>query len=92
LEFADYAVYGIWKVVDWVLKVYSLVVIVRALLTWVSPDPYNPLVRFISRLVDPVSYKISRIIPTRIGMVDISPIILLVLIQVIRELLRRILF
>jgi YggT family protein len=92
LEFADYALYGIWKVVDWVLKIYSLVIIVRALLTWVSPDPYNPLVRFISRLVDPVSYRISRIIPTRIGMVDISPIILLVLIQVIRELLRRILF
>jgi YggT family protein len=90
LDFADYALYGIWNIIDWALSVYMWVVIIRALLTWVSPDPYNPIVRFINRLVDPVTYKISRIIPTRIGMVDISPIILLVLIQVVRMVLRRI--
>jgi YggT family protein len=57
-----------------------LVVIVRALLSWVRPDPYNPVVRFINGLVDPVTYRISRVIPTRIGMLDISPIILIALI------------
>ena len=54
-----------------------LIVIARAVLSWVSPDPRNPIVRFISGLVDPISYRISRIIPTRIGMMDISPLILL---------------
>jgi YggT family protein len=54
-----------------------LIVIARAVLSWVSPDPRNPIVRFINGLVDPVSYRISRVIPTRIGMMDISPLILL---------------
>jgi len=67
-------------IIDKLLSVYMLVVIVRALLSWVRPDPYNPIVRFINNLVDPVTYRISRIIPTRIGMVDISPVILLALI------------
>jgi len=64
-------------ILDWLLSAYMLIVIARAVLSWVSPDPRNPIVRFISGLVDPISYRISRIIPTRIGMMDISPLILL---------------
>ena len=64
-------------ILDWLLSAYMLIVIARAVLSWVSPDPRNPIVRFINGLVDPVSYRISRIIPTRIGMMDISPLILL---------------
>lgn len=64
-------------ILDWLLSAYMLIVIARAVLSWVSPDPRNPVVRFISGLVDPISYRISRIIPTRIGMMDISPLILL---------------
>jgi YggT family protein len=79
----------IW-VLDWLLGIYIWIVVIRALLTWVSPDPYNPIVRIINRLVDPVSYRISRIIPTRIGMVDLSPLILIFLIEAIRMLLRRV--
>ena len=71
---------GAAVVIDKLLSAYMLVVIVRALLSWVRPDPYNPVVRFINGLVDPVAYRISRVLPTRIGMVDISPIILIALI------------
>ena len=77
-------------VIDKLLSVYMLVVIVRALLSWVRPDPYNPVVRFINRLVDPVAYRISRVIPTRIGMVDISPIILIALIWFVQSFLVRV--
>jgi YggT family protein len=84
----EYFAYGVMSIIDKALLAYMWVVIIRALLTWVSPDPYNPIVRFINRLVDPVTYRISRIIPTRIGMVDISPIILIFLIQVLRMMLR----
>jgi YggT family protein len=84
----EYFVYGVLSIIDKALLAYMWVVIIRALLTWVSPDPYNPIVRFINRLVDPVTYRISRIIPTRIGMVDISPIILIFLIQALRMILR----
>ena len=77
-------------VIDKLLSAYMLVVIVRALLSWVRPDPYNPVVRFINGLVDPVAYRISRVIPTRIGMVDISPIILIALIWFAQSFLVRV--
>jgi YggT family protein len=63
------------------------VVVARAVLSWVHPDPYNAIVRFINGLVDPVTYRISRVIPTRIGMLDISPIILIALIWFARSFL-----
>ena len=74
-------------VLDKLLDLYMWVVIIRALLSWVRPDPRNPIVRFINGLVDPVAYRISRIVPTRIGMVDISPLILIALIWFARNFL-----
>lgn len=73
------------SLVSWLLGIYIWVVIIRAVLSWVHPDPYNPVVRFITNLVDPVTYRISRIIPTRVGMVDLSPLILIVIIQLIQS-------
>jgi len=81
---------GAAVVIDKLLSAYMLVVIVRALLSWVRPDPYNPVVRFINGLVDPVAYRISRVIPTRIGMVDISPLILIALIWFAQSFLVRV--
>jgi YggT family protein len=69
------------------LWAYMWIVIIRALLSWVRPDPYNPIVRFINNLVDPVSYRISRIIPTRVGMMDLSPLILIVIIYFLQAFL-----
>lgn len=73
------------RILNTLLSIYMWIVIIRALLSWVRPDPYNPIVRFINGLVDPVSYRISRIIPTRIGMVDLSPFILLLLILFLKQ-------
>jgi YggT family protein len=75
------------SILDWLLSAYMWIVIARAVLSWVRPDPHNPIVRFINGLVDPVSYRISRIIPTRIGMVDIAPFILLVAILFVQRFL-----
>lgn len=77
-------------VIDKLLSAYMLVVIVRALLSWVRPDPYNPIVRFINGLVDPVTYRISRVIPTRVGMIDLSPLILFALIMFVQAFLARV--
>ncbi|HVN96542.1 MAG TPA: YggT family protein [Syntrophorhabdaceae bacterium] len=68
---------AIASILDTLLDIYLLVIVVRVLLSWVRPDPYNPIVRTLNRLVDPVTYRISRIIPTRVGMVDIAPFILM---------------
>ncbi|MGD0230819.1 MAG: YggT family protein [Syntrophorhabdales bacterium] len=78
-------------VIDSLLGIYVLIVIVRALLSWVSPDPHNSIVRIICGLVDPVTYRISRIVPTRVGMVDISPLILIAAIWFARAFLVRVL-
>ena len=72
-------------IVSWLLGIYIWVVIIRAVISWVRPDPYNQIVRFICNLVDPVTYQISKIIPTRVGMVDLSPLILIVIIQLIQS-------
>ena len=74
-------------VLDKLLWLYMWIVIIRAVLSWVRPDPYNPIVKFINNLVDPVSYRISRIIPTRIGMMDVSPLILIVIIYFLQAFL-----
>ena len=71
--------------VSWLLTLYIWIVIIRAVLSWVRPDPYSPIVRIINGLVDPVTYQISKIIPTRVGMVDLSPLILIVIIQLIQS-------
>ncbi len=80
---------GLAKVVGMALELYFWVVVVRALMSWIRPDPYNPIVRFICSLVDPVTYRISRIIPTRIGMVDIAPLIMIAIIYFLKEFLVR---
>ncbi len=68
---------GIGQVIDMALSVYMWIVIIRALISWVRPDPYNPIVRILNGLVDPVTYRIARIIPTRFGMLDVAPLILI---------------
>ena len=69
--------YALAVVVDYALTIYLWVVIARAVLSWVSPDPYNPIVRFIHNVTEPVLYRIRRLLPFNLGGIDISPIIVL---------------
>jgi YggT family protein len=66
---------AIAKVVDIALSIFMWIVIARAVLSWVSPDPYNPIVRFINRVTEPVLYQIRKRIPVSFGGIDFSPII-----------------
>jgi YggT family protein len=72
---------GIATVLHTVLEIYMWVIIVRALISWVNPDPYNPIVQFLQRVTDPVLYQIRK----RLGMgsmgFDFSPIIAILLIM-----------
>ena len=69
--------YALAVVVDYALTIYLWIVIARAVLSWVSPDPYNPIVRFIHNVTEPVLYRIRRLLPFDLGGIDISPIIVL---------------
>ena len=62
-------------VVYYALTIYMWLIIARAVLSWVSPDPYNPIVRFIYNLTEPVLHQIRMRIPVTFGGIDISPII-----------------
>ena len=64
-----------------ILSLYKWVIIIGALLSWVQPDPYNPIVQMIYRLTEPAYALVRRFIPTVIGGMDLSPIILLFGIQ-----------
>ena len=65
------------KVLDIALTIFMWIIIARAILSWVSPDPYNPIGRFIHNVTEPVLHQVRRRIPLSIGGMDFSPIIIL---------------
>jgi YggT family protein len=81
----SYMLVKLVQLLSFLLNLYLWVVIIRAFLSWVRPDPYSPIVRFINNLVDPVTERIAKIIPTRVGMVDLAPLILIVIIHLIQS-------
>ncbi|MBU6281490.1 YggT family protein [bacterium] len=68
-------------IVDAALGIYWWIVVASAVLSWVNPDPYNPIVRFLRSATEPVYYRIRRVLPLTFGGVDFSPIVLLLGIQ-----------
>ena len=68
---------AIAKVLSIVLNLYMWLIIIRALASWFSPDPYNPLYQFLIRITEPVLGYIRRFLPMRAGMMDLSPIVAL---------------
>ncbi|MBI3793498.1 MAG: YggT family protein [Nitrospinae bacterium] len=65
---------AIAMVLDLVLQFFLWLIIIRALISWVSPDPYNPIVQFLIRATEPVLRPIQRIVPPFSGL-DLSPLI-----------------
>ena len=71
-------------VVDYVLVFFMFIIIARAVLSWVSPDPYNPIVRFIHNVTEPVLIQIRKRLPMMYGGIDFSPIIVILIIIFLR--------
>jgi YggT family protein len=65
------------RIIDIALTVYLWIIIIRAVLSWVNPDPYNPIVRFIHQITEPAMAPIRRWLPFRGVGIDFSPIIIL---------------
>lgn len=72
--------YATGTVLNIALNIYMWIVIASAVLSWVSPDPYNPIVRFINNATEPVFYQIRKRLPINLGGLDISPIVVILLI------------
>lgn len=79
-----YFLLAVAKVLDTVLYIYMIIIIARAVLSWVSPDPYNPIVRFIHNLTEPVLYKVRTKLPISFGGIDLSPIVVILAIYFIQ--------
>jgi len=73
-------------VIEILLNIYMWIIIARALISWVNPDPYNPVVNFLYRATEPVLSRVRRIIPD-LGGIDLSPLIVLLIIYFLKEFL-----
>jgi len=80
-------IFAIAQILDIVLTLYMWLVIIRAILSWVNPDPYNPIVRFIHNMTEPVLYQIRKRVPVSFGGIDFSPIIVVLVVIFLKSFL-----
>jgi YggT family protein len=73
-------------VLGMVLELYMWIVIVSALISWVNPDPYNPVVRFLRQATEPVLGRVRRYLPP-MGGLDLSPIVVILAIVFLKQFL-----
>lgn len=78
---------AVGMVLSSVLNIYFWIVIGSAVLSWVNPDPYNPIVRFLRSATEPVYYRIRRVLPINMGGIDFTPLIVLLAIQFLQAFL-----
>ena len=75
------------KIIDIGLTIYIWLILGRAIISWVNPDPYNPIVVFLNRVTEPVMAPIRRLIPIRGLGIDISPVIVIMIIYFLQTFL-----
>ena len=75
------------EIVDYILTFYMYIIIARALISWVSPDPYNTIVQFLYRITEPVLEPLRRLVPAyKLGL-DLSPMIAILIIMFLKRFL-----
>lgn len=78
------------SVIHMILTLYTWVIVISAVLSWVNPDPYNPIVRSLRALTEPVLWRARRLMPfLYINGLDLSPIAVLIALQFIDQVLVR---
>lgn len=81
------------EVINVLLTALYWLILIRALISWVNPDPYNPIVQFLHKTTDPVLHPIRKLLPfTHSLAIDISPIIAFIIIFFLKSFLVRTLF
>ncbi|OGQ79720.1 MAG: hypothetical protein A3F90_15290 [Deltaproteobacteria bacterium RIFCSPLOWO2_12_FULL_60_19] len=87
-----YMVDALAALLGMLLQIYMWIIIARAVISWVNPDPYNPIVRFLYSATEPVLYRVRRLLPLYVGGVDFSPIAVFAAIYVLQVVLVRYLY
>jgi len=76
-------------ILHYVLTIYMWVIVARAIISWVNPDPYNPIVRFLYQTTEPVLYRVRRMLPMPMTGLDFSPIVVFIIILFLENFLVR---
>jgi len=81
------------RFINFAINIYTFLIIARAIISWVNPDPYNQVVRILDRFTEPVLYPIRKLLWRVTGNlpIDFSPLIAIVLIQIVGSFIKRIL-
>jgi YggT family protein len=74
-------------ILNYVLEIYTWVIIIRALISWVNPDPYNPVVQFLYKVTEPVLYPIRKMMRTYSTGIDLSPLVAILIIMFLKQFL-----
>lgn len=82
-------IFALAKIIDMGLTLYMRLIIGRAVVSWVNPDPYNPIVNFLNRATEPVLAPVRRWIPMGGLGIDISPVIVIMAIYFLQQFLVR---
>jgi YggT family protein len=86
-----YLLEALANILDLVLTIYMWVIIARALLSWVNPDPFNPIVQFLYKVTEPVLNWVRARVPVVFGGLDLAPLMVLLAIYFLRLYLVRVL-
>ena len=78
---------AIGKILDIALTLYMWIIVARAVISWVNPDPFNPIVRFLNAVTEPVLYQVRRRIPLFFGGIDFTPILIILVIYFLKSFL-----
>ena len=79
----------LYKAVDILFTLFELAILARVLLSWFRVNPYHPAVAFLYQITEPILRPLRNVIPP-LGMIDISPIVALILMDIIRQIIRAI--
>ncbi len=80
------------SIVSFIFQLYVFLILIRVLLSWVNTNPYqpriaHPVIQLLYRVTDPVLKPLQRLIPPVGGTVDISPIVALIILEIVRRIL-----
>jgi len=81
------------RLIKFVINIYTFLIVIRAIISWVNPDPYNPVVRMLDKFTEPILYPIRKVLWRVTGNlpIDFSPLIAIVLLQIVGSFLVRML-
>lgn len=75
--------HAIATILSMLINLYIWIIVIAALISWVRPDPFNPIVQLLNRLTQPLYAKLRKFIPTTISGIDFSPLIVAVVLKFI---------